>query len=159
MVPAPSTAALRITVAGARSVEDTPAASGLIAVSTLIRITPIWNYAQLTTSLPGNQPLRQSTRELTGNFFRGQGAIGFIPHTNPVQRTGDGKRGNLGIARGNRSILDSFLDERSQTAIDLSFVGPHLGARVAGEIKLIHAHYAPCEVDRHGGGIRVDKCL
>src|SRR4051794_32550819 len=77
MVPAPSTAALRITVKGARSGDDAPAAAGLMADSTLMRIAPFKDYAQLVARLPGGQPLCQGMGELTGNLVRRQGAVRF----------------------------------------------------------------------------------
>ena len=87
----------------------------------------------------------------------GKGAVRLIPHTDPVQRAGDGKRGDLGIARRNGAIGDAFLDEGAQAAVDFSLVGSHFGERVAGKVALVQPHHAAAEVDRHDVGVGIDE--
>src|SRR5205085_660048 len=114
-------------------------------------VTAVW-----PRSLVARQALSQRAHELRRNLVRGKRPFGLVPHANPVHGAGNGKRGDLGIARSDRTVVDAPLDERSEPAVDLLLVCSHFGQRFAREIAFVQTHHAPAEVDGHHIRISVD---
>src|SRR5690349_18210493 len=82
---------------------------------------------------PGSsrQSLRQRTHELCRDLFGGKGALWLVPVADPVQSARDRERRYLGIARQNGPVIDTFLDEGAQSAVDLFLVFTDFGKCVA----------------------------
>src|SRR5947209_6492518 len=82
MVPAPSTAAFRMSgpVAALRAAESFNAGSAIMISPAAVA-----------------QPLGQRACELFGDFLRRKRAFRFIPDADPVEGAGDGKRGEFRI--------------------------------------------------------------
>src|SRR5690242_11600100 len=92
-----------------------------------------------------------------GYLLRRQGASGFVPGRNPIDCAGDGERGEFYIARGDGSVIDALLDERSEAAVDFSFVAADFDARLAAQFSIVEPHDRSAEVICNHGSVRADE--
>src|SRR5579872_130115 len=160
MVPAPRTAALRMRI-DALAGGVVPASAGCETVSAIILALLLRNStsAVMPRRVPRDQTLRQRPRKLCSDLFCRKGALRLVPLADPVQRAGNRKRGDLGIARRNGPVGDAFLDERAEPPVDLPFRCAYFHQGIGRQIAFVQPHDASSEIDSHDVRIRVDKCL
>ena len=99
---------------------------------------------------------------MAGDLKTAEWTGGFVPGADPVDRSGHGKGGELGVAGDDGFIGDSLFDVATDRGIDAALERPDQLAGLGGEFVFVEHGDAPAEVvkdDRSGVGFDVDLDL
>src|SRR5258708_2763170 len=89
--------------------------------------------------------------EVTGDFYAAEWAGWFVPGADPVDRSGHGEGGELGVAGGDGFVCDSLFDVATDGGVDAPLEGSYLFAGFGGKLVFVEHGDAAAEVVEDDG--------
>ena len=86
-----------------------------------------------------------------GDLRAAERAGGFVPGADPVDGSGHGEGGELGVAGGDGFVGDSLFDVAADGGVDAALEGAHLFAGLGGELVFVEHGDAAAEVVEDDG--------
>src|SRR6266581_3735395 len=97
------------------------------------------------------EAFREQVGEVTGDFYAAERAGWFVPGADPVDGSGHGEGGELGVAGGDGFVCDSLLDVAADGGVDATLERSYFFAGLGGELVLVEHGYAAAEVIEDDG--------
>src|SRR5437660_534893 len=90
-------------------------------------------------------------REVAGDFNAAERAGGLVPGADPVDGSGHGEGGELGVARSDGFVCDSLFDVAANGGVDTSLEGAYLFAGFGRELVFVEHGDTAAEVIEDDG--------
>src|SRR5260370_17355125 len=89
--------------------------------------------------------------EVAGDFYAAERAGWFVPSADPVDGSGHGEGGELGVAGGDGFVCDSLFDVAADGGVDAPLEGSYLFAGLGGKLIFVEHGDAAAEVVEDDG--------
>src|SRR5260370_40591167 len=93
----------------------------------------------------------EQVSEMTGDFYAAERAGWFVPGSDPVDGSGHGEGGELGVAGGDGFVCDSLFDVAANRGVDAALEGSYFFAGRGGEVIFVQHGDAAAEVVEDDG--------
>src|SRR6266566_6250671 len=93
----------------------------------------------------------EQVSEVTGDFYAAERAGWFVPGADPVDGSGHGEGGELGVAGGDGFVCDSLFDVAANGGVDAPLEGSYFFAGFGGKLVFVEHGDTAAEVIENDG--------